>query len=458
MPEPIQSKVNSENLNPENLKPENLKQLVADILQEALNQGASSAEVDLAITKGFSVTARKGDVESVEYNQDKSIEIVVYVGKRTGSANLSDFRFDAIRDAVKAACNIARFTDEDPYSGLADKNLLAFNYPELDLNFPWNISVEHAIELARDCEAKALKKDKRITNSEGVTINTHSGIGAYGNTHGFIGVDSSTRHEISCVLIAKQGDEMQRDYFYTVATDPECLDPITEVANKAAERTIQRLGAQQLSTQRVPVIFAAEVARGLLGHFVAAIQGGNLYRKTSFLLDHLGKPVFPKHIQMDERPHLSKALGSAAFDDNGVATRPNVFIDAGILQNYSLSIYSARKLGMQTTGNAGGVHNLFITDGGKTLPELLKTMGTGLLVTELMGQGVNLVTGDYSRGASGFWVENGEIKFPVEEITIAGNLHDMYANLVEVGCDVDKRGNIQTGSILLESMMVAGGI
>lgn len=446
MSEPVQADFNSQNV----------KKLVADILQEAVKQGASQAEVDVGINKGFSVSARKGDVESVEYNQDKIIDITVYFGKRTGSASLSDFRLEAIRSAVKAACNIARFTDEDSYSGLAEKELLAFHYPDLSLRFPWDISVEHAIELAIECEAKALAKDKRITNSEGVTLVTNEGLGAYGNTHGFIGVHHSTRHEVSCVLIAKQGDEMQRDYYYTISVDPELLDPITKVADMAVQRTVRRLGAQRLGTRRVPVIFHAEEARGLLGHFVAAIQGGNLYRKSSFLLDHLGKSIFPKHIRIEERPHLSKGLGSSPFDDDGVTTRPNIFIDNGILQSYSLGVYSARKLGLKTTGNAGGVHNLFINTGEKDLTQLLKEMGTGLLVTELMGQGVNLVTGDYSRGMSGFWVENGEIQYPVEEITIAGNLRDMYANLVEVGCDVDKRGNIQTGSILLERMTVAG--
>lgn len=436
--------------------PELVKKLVADILQEATSQGATSAEVDVGFNKGFTVTARKGDVESVEYNQDKSVGITVYFGHRTGSASLSDVRPEAIRSAVKAACNIAKFTDEDKYSGLAEKELLAFNYPELDPAYSWDITVEQAIELARECEAKALAKDKRIVQSEGVTVATMTGWHAYGNTLGFIGMFPGSRHEISCVLIAKQGDDMQRDYFYTTAVDPDLLDPISKVAEEAASRTVRRLGGRRLTTRRVPVIFAAEEARGLLGSFIAAISGANLYRKSSFLLDHLGKPVFPAHIRIDERPHLLRAMGSAPFDDDGVATRPNVFVEGGVLNSYVMGIYSARKLGMKSTGNAGGVHNLFITTGKKDLPALLKSMGTGLLVTELMGQGVNIVTGNYSRGASGYWVENGEIQYPVEEITIAGNLRDMYANLVEVGCDIDKRGNIQTGSILLESMTVAG--
>lgn len=435
---------------------ETIKNLLEDILQETKRQGATGAEIGVGLNKGFSVNVRKGEVETVEYNQDKSVGITVYFGKRTGSASLSDIRPDAIRSAVEAACNIARFTDEDPYAGMADKELLAFNYPNLDLSHPWNISVEQAIELGLECEAKALAKDKRIDNSEGVSIVTSEAWHGYGNSHGFMGIYPETTHEISCVLIAKKGDDMQRDYHYSVAVDPDMLESTTDLANKAVERTVRRLGSKRLTTRNVPVIFAAEEARGLLGHFVSAITGSNLYRKTSFLLDHLGKQIFPAHIRLDERPHLPKGIGSAPFDDSGVTTRPNVFIENGILKSYVLGVYSARKLGMQTTGNSGGVHNLYITTGNKDLPALLKTMGTGLLVTELMGQGVNLVTGDYSRGASGFWVENGEIRYPVEEITIAGNLRDMYRNLVEVGTDIDKRGNIQTGSILLESMMIAG--
>jgi PmbA protein len=436
--------------------PEYLKNVVEDILKEAAKQGASSAEVDIALNKGFSVTSRMGDVESVEYNQDKIIDITVYFGQQTGAASLSDLRMDAIQSAVQAACNIARFGDKDDCAGLAEKDLLAFNYPNLNLSFPWDISVEQAIELTNQCENIALSKDKRITNSEGASLSTTTGWHAYGNSHGFIGIYGGTRHEISCALIAQTKNEMQRDYNYTLSCDPTLLNSIEWVANTTAEKTLRRLGAERLTTRKAPVIFAAEEARGLLGHFIAAISGGNLYRKSSFLLDQLNQPVFPSHIKMDERPHLLKSLGSAAFDENGVATRPNVFIENGILRNYCLGIYSARKLGMQTTGNAGGVHNLFINTGNKDLTALLKTMDTGLLVTDLMGQGVNVVTGDYSRGATGFWVENGEIQYPVEEITIAGNLRDIYANLVEVGNDVDPRGNIQTGSILIESMTIAG--
>lgn len=432
-----------------------LKNLVSDILAEASKQGATSAEVNVSVNKGFNVTVRKQDVETVEYNQDKIIGIDVFFGKRSGSASISDIRPEAIKSAVKAACNIARFTDEDSFSGLAEKELLAFNYPQTDLFYPWNLSVEEAIELAKNCEAEALAKDNRLS-TEAVTISTGEVCNAYGNSHGFIGVVPVTRHEISCVLIAKGDDEMQRDYSYTVSCDSQLLESLSTVAKEAAERTTKRLNARRLPTQRAPVIFAAEEARGLLGHFVSAISGGNLYRKSSFLLDHLDKSVFPSHISIDERPYLAKALGSCPFDDDGVATRPNVFVNNGVLTSYVLGVYSARKLGMKTTGNSGGVHNLFITHGNNNLSGLLKKMDKGLLVTELMGHGVNIITGDYSRGCAGFWVEHGEIQYPVEEITIAGNLRDMYLNLVEVGNDIDKRGNIQTGSILLDHMMIAG--
>jgi PmbA protein len=436
--------------------PDDVKILVNDILQEAKRQGATNAEVDMSFTKGFTVTVRKGEVESVEYHQDKGAGITVYFDKRMGAASLSDLEKDAIASAVAAACNIARFTDEDPYTGLADKELLAFNYTPIDLFYPWSITVEQAIEMALECEAIALQKDKRITNSEGAVITTSEGCQGYGNSAGFTGAFTATRHEISCILIAKQNNEMQRDYNYTTACDAAMLDPIKQVAEKAVERTVRRLGAQHLKTCRVPVIFAAEEARGLLGHFVAAISGGNLYRKASFLLDQLGKPIFPSHIKIQEHPHLAKSLGSSPFDDDGVATRSNVFVDQGILKSYCLGVYSARKLGMKSTGNSGGVHNLSVTTSNKNLPALLKTMDKGLLVTEVMGQGVNIVTGDYSRGVSGFWVEKGEIQYPVEEITIAGNLKDMYQHMVEIGNDIDQRGNIHTGSILLEEMVVAG--
>ena len=433
-----------------------IQDLVTTVLQEAKKQGATSAEVDVAVNQGFNVMVRMGDVETVEYNQDKIIEVTVFFGQRSGSASMSDVRPQAIRDCVKAACNIAKFTDEDEFSGLADQSLLAFDYPDLDLHYPWQLSVPAAIDIGKECEAIGLAQDKRITNSEGASVSTVTVWHGYGNSLGFIGVTPVTRHEISCVLIAKEGEEMQRDYHYSVACDPQNLSSIQEIATEAATRTVRRLGGRRMATRKTPVIFQAEEARSLLGHFTAAIRGSSLYRKSSFLLDHLGQQIFPSHITLDERPLLPKSLGSAAFDEDGVRTAANVFVNQGVLEKYSLGVYSARKLGMQTTGNAGGVHNLFVTTGTEDFAGLLKKMGTGLVVTEMMGNGVNMVTGDYSRGASGFWVENGAIQYPVEEITIAGRLQDMYKNLVDVGTDVDQRGNIQTGSILLEEMTVAG--
>jgi PmbA protein len=432
-------------------------QLLSEVmLKEAKRCGADSAEINIGVNKGFNVTAREGDVETVEYNQDKSIEITVSFGKRSGSASLSDMRPEATRAAVEAACHIAKFTGEDPASGLADKEELAFNYPQLDLACPWAISVEQAIELAVQCEREAMAYDKRIMSAEASTVSTIEALNLYANSLGFMGVFAHTRHDMSCVLVAKQDDEMQRDYSYTVGVDPAQLKSISYIAQQAAERTIRRLGAKRLTTRKAPVIFAAEEARGLLGHFASAISGGSLYRKSSFLLDSLGKKIFPNFISIDEQPYLPFALGSAPFDSDGVATRPNKFVEEGTLRSYSLDVYAARKLGMKTTGNAGGMHNLTVTQGKKNLEELLKMMGTGLLVTEMMGNGVNLVTGDYSRGVGGFWIENGVIQFPVQEITIAGKLQEMYMRIAEVGSDVDLRGNIRTGSILIEEMMIAG--
>lgn len=433
-----------------------LQILSQDILKEAARCGAQQAEVNIAANKGFTVTARDADVETVEYNQDKVIEIRVLFGKRSGLASVSDIRPEAIRAAVEAACHIAKFTDEDSFAGLADKEELAFNYPQLELAFPWSISVEEAIELACQCEREALAYDKRIMSAEEATVATVDAISVYANSHGFMGYFPHTRHEINCVLVGKQEAEMQRDYSYTIAVDPKQLDSVSHIAKEAGERTVRRLGARRLATMKAPVIFVAEEARGLLGHFAAAISGGNLYRKSSFLLDQLDKQIFPSFMNMQEQPHLAYALGSAPFDNDGVATRANVFIADGILRSYALGSYAARKLGMKTTGNAGGIHNLSVRAGNKNLAALIASMGRGLLITELMGQGVNLITGDYSRGVGGYWIENGEIQYPVHEITVAGNLKEMYARIAEVGNDIDLRGNIRTGSILIEEMMIAG--
>ncbi|AKH20931.1 metalloprotease PmbA [Sedimenticola thiotaurini] len=433
-----------------------LEQMVDDLLKEAHKQGASAAEAAVSSDSGLSISVRKGEVETIEHTRDQGLGVTVYFGQRKGTASTSDFKPEAIRDTVRAACNIARFTNEDPYSGLADADLMARDLPELDLYHPWDITPEAAIELGVRCERAALELDPRISNTEGASVNSHNGLHVYGNSHGFIGGYPSSRHSLSCSVIGQQDDSMQRDYWYTVSRRAEDLESELEVGRKAAERTLARLGARKIGTRQAPVIFRADVAGSLLRSLISAISGSSLYRKASFLLDHLGKPIFPAHIQIQESPRIPRGLGSAAFDSEGVATYDKQIIADGILQTYLLSSYSARKLGMQTTANAGGVHNLSITPGEQDLEEMLQEMGTGLLVTEMMGQGVNMVTGDYSRGAAGFWVEQGEIQYPVEEITIAGNLKQMFAQLRAVGSDEERRSSIRTGSLLIEQMTIAG--
>ncbi|MBI2778459.1 MAG: metalloprotease PmbA [Gammaproteobacteria bacterium] len=443
----------SSNTSPSNAQ---LEDLVRDILAEARAQGASAAEAGVSLETGLSVTARLGEVETIEYNRDKGLGVTVYFGGRKGSSSTSDFTPEAVREAVRAACGIAKYTAEDEYAGLAEAALMARDVPDLDLCHPWDISAEQAIELAIECEAAARGMDVRITNSEGGSVSSHQGYRVYGNSHGFIGAYPSTRHSLSCAVIGGEGEGMQRDYWFTVARDSAELEAAAEVGRRAAQRTLRRLDARRLPTCQVPVIFAAEIATSLLSHFTSAIRGGALYRKASFLLDHLGKQIFPAHIHIHEQPHLKRALGSTPFDNEGVATQARDIVRDGVLQGYILDSYAARKLGMQTTGNAGGVHNLVIDPGALDLDGLLRRMDKGLLVTELMGMGVNAVTGDYSRGAAGFWVENGEIQYPVEEITIAGNLRDMFMRIAEVGNDVEVRGGTRTGSILIEEMMIAG--
>jgi len=431
--------------------------VIDNALTEAKKQGASAAEVAIGVETGLSVTARLGDVETLEYNHDKGLGITVFMGQQKGSSSTSDFSPSAICEAVTAACRIAKYTAEDVYSGLADKALMAWDYPDLALNYIWELDSEQALVLALECEQEARQYDKRITNSEGASVASHSGIHVYGNSHGFSGGYPTTRHSISCSVIGQDGDIMQRDYWYTAARNPEALDSAKSVGEKAAQRTLARLNGRRLPTQQAPVLFAPETASGLLGHFTRAISGGSLYRKTSFLLDSLNQQLFPEWFHIEEQPHLKGALGSAPFDSEGVITQARDLVKSGVLQGYILSSYSARRLNMQTTGNAGGTHNLIVSGREmKSQAELLKMMGKGLLVTELMGQGVNHITGDYSRGAAGFWVENGEIQFPVEEITIAGNLRDMFRSIQMIGNDADRRRNIQTGSILLDKMTIAG--
>lgn len=435
---------------------EQLKSVVSDVLAEAKRQGASSAEVSVSVNQGLSVTVRLGEVETVEHNRDKGLALTLYFGKKSGSASTSDLSPSALRGCVTAAATIARYTAADEFSGLADPDQLAQVIPDLDLYYPWKPSVEQAIELSLDCEDAARAVDKRITNSEGATVYSYESNDVYANSHGFLGATATTRHGISCAVVGQDASGMQRDYWHSAARDRNDLEDAVAVGRKSAERSVRRLGGRRLSTRQVPVVYEAPVASSLLSHFVGAIRGTSLYRRSSFLVDHLGKPVFSPQVRIYEQPFLKKALGSTPFDNDGVAPTNRDIVHEGILQGYVLDVYSARKLGMRSTGNAGGVHNLTIQSGDKDLDGLLRQMGTGLLVTELIGFGVNGVTGDYSRGASGFWVENGTIQYPVEEITIAGNLKEMFRKLVAVGNDVDRNGNIRTGSILIESMMLAG--
>lgn len=425
-------------------------------LQFAKRSGADSAEVEITEEKGFSVSARAGEVETLEHHQSKSLVVTIFKNQRTGSASTSDLSDAAITAAVEKAYTIATYTSRDEYAGLAKPELMAYDYPDLELYFPWDLTPDRAITLAIECETIAREQDKRILDSEGASIDTYQSFDVYANTHGFMGVCPSTMHSISCSVVAQENNEKQRDYDYTRSRNPAHLADITFVARHAAAKTLQRLGAQKLTTRRCPVIFYAPVAKGLLSTFIAAISGSNLYRGTSFLIDSLGKTVFPSHVQIYQRPHMIGGIGSAAFDGEGVLTYEQHYCQEGMVSNYVLGSYSARKLKMETTGNAGGVFNLFVSHSDYSLEKLLEQMGRGLLVTELMGQGVNLITGDYSRGAVGYWVENGKIQYPVEEITIASNLKDLFANLVLVGNDVDSRGNIHTGSILLEEMTIAG--
>ena len=433
-----------------------LQDTVAHALELARRLGADGAEAGAGLSQGLAVSARLGEVETVEHHRDQSLGVTVYFGQRKGSASTSDLSAASVRETVEAACAIARHASEDPYAGLPDPERLAKTVPDLDLDHPWDLTADEAIELAVACERAALESHAEIVNSEGASLHTHRGIRVLGNTLGFLHGYPASRHSLSCAVVGKRGQQMQRDYWYTVARDPADMESAEAVGRKAAERTVARLGARSLPTRRCPVIYAAEVATGLIGHFLAAIRGGNLYRKASFLVDSLGKPAFPDFVHIHEEPHIPKGIGSAPYDNEGVATYPHDLIHEGLVAAYILDSYSARKLGLETTGNAGGVHNVIVDPGSLDRSALLREMGTGLLVTELMGHGINLVTGDYSRGAAGFWVENGEIQYPVEEITIAGNLKDMFRHIEAIGTDVDRRGNIRTGSIWLREMTVAG--
>jgi PmbA protein len=438
------------------LQPLGLEQAAELALAQAKKLGASAAEVGLSHSKGLSVSVRQRDVETLEHNNDTGLGITVYLGQSKASSSTSDLSQSAIIEAVQAACNIASHTQADEAAGLADAALMATDLADLSLYHPWDLSVEQAIALATECEAAGLDADSRISNSEGATVSSHHGTRIYANSHGFIGLTNSSRHSVSASLIARDERGMQRDYWYDVARDAADLSTAASVGAKAAERTLARLGAGEVKTGKYPVLFSPEVAPSLFGQLISAIRGSALYRKASFLLDKQGEQIFPEFIHIHEQPHLLKAMGSAMFDAEGVATQPRDIIADGILQGYVLDSYSARRLGLQTTANAGGVHNLTVdstvADG---FDALVKRLDKGIIVTETMGMGVNIVNGDYSQGAAGFWVENGQIQYPVDEFTIASNLQDMFAGIQAVGSDVDVRGNIRCGSVLLDTMTIA---
>jgi PmbA protein len=436
-----------------------LRDIVAFALQEAKSAGASQAEADVSLQQGLNVTVRLGEVETIEYQRDRALGITVYFNGAKGSASSADLRPEAVRAMVAKACSIATFTARDEFAGLADAADMARDLPELDLYHPWALTPEAAIEMATACEAAGIAVDPRLTNSEGASVSTHRGVRVYGNSHGFLAGFPTTSHSISCVLLAQEGDDMQRDYWYTAARAASGLDALEQVGRRAGQRAIARLGARQISTRKAPVLFAADVARGFFGHLVSAVRGSSQYRKSSFLLDAAGEQLLPDFVQMQERPHLPRAMASSPFDSEGVATRDRELVSNGVLQGYVLGSYSARKLGLHTTGNAGGIHNLLVTSsaGLLDLPALFARMGSGLYVTELMGQGVNGVTGDYSRGATGFWVENGELAYPVHEVTVAGNLKSMYRGVQALGSDIDLLGAIRTGAVLVDEVTIAGG-
>lgn len=433
-----------------------LRDLAGQILDQARAAGATSAEVEISEGSGQGVTVRHGEIETIEHNRDKSVTVTAYVGQRRGHAATSDFSAAALRQTVEKAVAIARFTAEDAFSGLADPARLATQFPDLDLFHPWVLEVADAVEMARACEAAALAVDRRIGNTEGATVSQQQAQFVYANSNGFCAGYPTSRQSVSCSVIAEEDGAMQRDYWYTSARAAEDLEAVESVGRRAGERTVRRLNARRLSTRSCPVIFEAPIATGLIASFVSAVSGGNLYRKSSFLQDSLGTRVFPSFMQIEERPFLPRGLASSPFDGEGVAVRDRAVVKDGRVEGYFLGSYSARKLGMQSTGNAGGNHNLIIPSTGEDFAALLAQMGSGLLVTEMLGHGTNMVTGDYSRGAAGFWVEDGEIAYPVEEITVAGNLRDMFAGIMAIGSDIETRGSRQVGSILINTLRVAG--
>ncbi|GEA12009.1 metalloprotease PmbA [Alteromonas sp. KUL49] len=433
-----------------------VQNVVDDVLKLAIKKGATQAEASMSKVQGIAVSSRMKDVENVEFTNDGGLGISVYVGKRKGSASTADLSPEALTLAVEKAVDIAKYTSEDPCTGLADKELIATEFPDLDLYHPEVLDTQKGIELAIEAESAALAYDARITNSDGASYNANLGMRVYGNTHGINAGYPSSRYSLSCMVIGAEGDDMQRDYAFTVNRKANLLKSAALVGEEAAQATVERLGARKINTATVPVILNKDIASSLFGHYVGAISGGSLYRRSSFLLDKLGTQVFPEWLNIQERPFIKAGLASSSFDNEGVATRDMTIVEAGKLSTYLYTTYSGRKLNETSTGHAGGIHNWLVNDTGHSDKDLLKEMGTGLLVTELMGQGVNIVTGDYSRGAAGFWVENGEIQYPVHEITIAGNLADMFAGIAAIGNERDVRGSVQTGSILLNEMKIAG--
>ena len=426
------------------------------LLRRARELGASQAEVTCSEERGLDVNVRLGEVETVESTRDRGIAVTVYFGQRKGSASTADLQEASLESTVAQACAIARHTEDDPAAGLADPALMATVFPDLDSWHPWALEADAAVDLALACEAAGRQADARISNSDGASVGTSQSLSVYANSHGFIGRERGSHHSIGLALIAGQGDAMQRDGWYSSALAREDLELPAAIGRRAAERTVARLQPRSLPTAELPVLFAPEVARSLVGHLLGAVSGGALYRRASFLLDSVGTRLFPDWLDIDERPHLRRGLRSAAFDGEGVATRDSALITGGVLQRYVLGSYSARKLGLQTTGNAGGVHNLKVSSNASGLDALVAGLPRGLLVTELMGQGVNSVTGDYSRGAGGFWIENGQIAYPVDNVTIAGNLRDMFQRIEAVGADIDVRSHIHVGALLVGKMTVAG--
>lgn len=435
---------------------ERLSDLAREVLRLAAARGADQAEVSISQDSGLAVNVRMGEVETVERTRDRGVAVTVYFGKSKANASTADLQPASLVSTVEQACAIARFTEQDPAAGLAEAELMANEFPDFDQWHPWNVEADQAIGLALSAESKGLETDSRIGNSDGAAVNTGDSMAVYANSHGFLGFERSTHHSISCSLIAGKDDGMQRDYWYSSALSADDLESAASIGRRAAERTVARLDPRPIKTGQYPVLFAPEMARSLIGHLLGAVSGGALYRRASFLLDSVGTRIFPEWFRAVEKPFTRRGFRSSAFDAEGVATREQDLLRDGVLARYVLGSYSARKLGLATTANAGGIHNLEISSNATGSDELIRAMGRGLLVTELMGQGVNMVTGDYSRGAAGFWVENGQIQHPVDEITIAGNLRDMFQAIEAVGADMDRRSHVLIGSVLIGKMTVAG--